>query len=367
MQSSSGAYFVGLDHLRALAAFLVFQWHFIHGLATGVPVPFGYAPTVVPLSILSEGHCGVSLFMCLSGYLFAKLLDGTSFSYPRFLWNRGVRLLPLLLIVIVIVGLRGGRRDDPLGYLWTVFQGLVMPTLPNGGWSLTAEFHFYLVLPLILYLIRRNPFAGAAILLAAIAIRTALFFWFGEIQFLSYWTIVGRIDQFVLGITAFYIWRNAGPSPAFHWLMLAAFVAFAAVSWALAQAGGFYATTKSSFWIFFPAIDGLFFALLIAWYDRSFRLSQNGVSWVVAQIGMYSYSIYLTHFFYVGFMARTYSSLVPSSNFYLAILAGCLMFVIAAALSGVSYHLIEAPFFRFRKKYFHSAQTSVKPIYQGAL
>ena len=30
MQSSTGQYFVGLDHLRALAAFLVFTWHFYH-------------------------------------------------------------------------------------------------------------------------------------------------------------------------------------------------------------------------------------------------------------------------------------------------------------------------------------------------
>ena len=30
MRASTGQYFVGLDHVRALAAFLVFTWHFMH-------------------------------------------------------------------------------------------------------------------------------------------------------------------------------------------------------------------------------------------------------------------------------------------------------------------------------------------------
>ena len=30
MKSSSGEYYVGLDHVRGLAAFMVFSWHFSH-------------------------------------------------------------------------------------------------------------------------------------------------------------------------------------------------------------------------------------------------------------------------------------------------------------------------------------------------
>ncbi len=89
MKSSSGKYFLGLDHIRAVAAFLVFTWHFIH-------VNNGHeaAPPIFPLSILTEGHTGVALFMALSGYLFAKLLDGKNIIYTSFIWNRFLRLAP---------------------------------------------------------------------------------------------------------------------------------------------------------------------------------------------------------------------------------------------------------------------------------
>jgi peptidoglycan/LPS O-acetylase OafA/YrhL len=40
--------------------------------------------------------------MTLSGYLFAKLLDGKEVNYRNFFWNRAVRLLPLLAVVVVL-------------------------------------------------------------------------------------------------------------------------------------------------------------------------------------------------------------------------------------------------------------------------
>ena len=75
MKSSTGQYFIALDHIRAVAALLVFIWHFSHA-ASGYPVPFEFTPSFFPLAIFDEGHTGVALFMTLSGYLFAKLLDG---------------------------------------------------------------------------------------------------------------------------------------------------------------------------------------------------------------------------------------------------------------------------------------------------
>src|SRR5258708_15325185 len=105
MRSSSGAHYIALDHVRGLAAFMVFAWHFTHAWY-GFPIPFEYVPAVFPFALLDEGHTGVALFMTLSGYLFAKLLDGKTIDYRAFLWNRVLRLVPLLTAVILIIGIQ---------------------------------------------------------------------------------------------------------------------------------------------------------------------------------------------------------------------------------------------------------------------
>lgn len=83
MRSSTGQHWLALDHVRALAAFLMFTWYFTRS-TNGYPVAFEGAPAFFPFAILDERHTGVSLFMTLSGYLFAKLLDGRSVDYPLF-------------------------------------------------------------------------------------------------------------------------------------------------------------------------------------------------------------------------------------------------------------------------------------------
>lgn len=90
-----------LDQIRALAAFLVFTWHFTHA-GKGHPVPFDVTPAFPFAALFDEGHVGVALFMCLSGYLFARLLDGRTINYLSFLAARLVRLLPLLLFVMAV-------------------------------------------------------------------------------------------------------------------------------------------------------------------------------------------------------------------------------------------------------------------------
>ena len=102
MKSSTGKHYISLDHVRAVAAFLVFSWHFVH--AAGVP--YDYVPSLPFFSLLNEGHTGVAVFLVLSGYLFAKLLDGRRIRYPAFLWNRALRLLPLLTVALALEGWR---------------------------------------------------------------------------------------------------------------------------------------------------------------------------------------------------------------------------------------------------------------------
>ena len=355
MKSSSGEHYLALDHVRALAAFLVFSWHFLHGLQ-GFPVPVDYRPPgfLFPFSIINLGHTGVALFMTLSGYLFAKLLDGKRINYPAFFWNRTLRLLPLLLFVIALVGLRTYLMHGNIAnYLQQVAAGLIGPTLPQGGWSITVEFHFYLLLPIILYLGRRSKLTLPAVVLAAIALRAFLHHRNGEVHALAYLTIVGRIDQFVLGILAFNYRKLIANRHAMAWLSIAAFLL---IYWWLNGPGDIgnkgLRPSPSPLWIFIPTLEGLAYGLLISYYDNSFRPSNTGVSKVVGALGAYSYSIYLLHFFVVFQLPTLVDRyLMGISNFYVACLWSLICFTLMLPIGYLSFRYIESPFLGFRRRY----------------
>lgn len=353
MRSSTGAHFVALDHVRALAAFLVFAWHFVHG-ANGWPLPFDGAPAVFPLALLDEGHTGVALFMTLSGYLFAKLLDGRRVDYRAFLWNRALRLLPLLLLVIAIVGVqRWLAGENLLRYARDMAAGVLLPTLPNGGWSLTVEFHFYLLLPALLWLRRRSPALPLLLAAAALALRTLVYLQRGEVHTLAYATLLGRVDQFALGIALHaFSARLAGR----HGVAMLVAGAFCAAWWLFDAAGGYYGLpaypSTSPLWIVLPTLEGAAYATLIAWYDASFTFRDAGWSRFVGRIGEVSYSIYLLHFFFVFELARAVDRwLMPLDNFYLACGWALACFLLMQPLGWLSYRFVEAPFLRHRKRY----------------
>ena len=199
MKSSTGKYYQALDHIRAVAVFVVFVWHFNH-FDNGQLA----SPLVFPLSLFTEGHTGVAIFMVLSGYLFAKLLGNKKVNYPVFLYNRGLRLLPLLVCVLLIIAAQA-YVDDKLNAAFFIhlLKGFVLPTLPNGGWSITVEFHFYIILPVLLITAIKFPNLLMFSLIVFVGARVGFYILVGEVQSVSYWTIIGRIDQFLLGTIGF--------------------------------------------------------------------------------------------------------------------------------------------------------------------
>lgn len=353
MKSSSGEHFIALDQVRAMAALLVFSWHFMHGLY-GLPVGFDYTPSLFPLALFDEGHTGVALFMTLSGYLFAKLLDGKRISYPAFFWNRLVRIGPLLILVVFGIGLYRFLTHDEFGiYLHMVKWGWLKPTLPNGAWSVTVELHFYLLLPLILLLSRRSWLWLPAMLLAALSLRVYLHYTHGEVQTSAYLTLIGRIDQFLLGILAFRFKERIAHR---HWLAGLVACVFLLFYWHFDRLGGFVLhpsyPSPSPLWIFIPTLEGLSYGFLISYYDNSYKPSSQGISGLIGRYGAYSYSIYLLHFFFVYRMAAfIHEHVMALSNFYVAWAWSLVCFALMLPIGYLSYRLVESPFLKWRRRY----------------
>ena len=351
MKSSTGKYYIGLDHVRAIAAFIIFTWHFTHVSKLHLS-----PPPIFPLSILSEGHSGVALFLVLSGYLFAKLLDGKRVNYLQFIFNRLLRLAPLLIVVISIVGLQKYfSGHDMFIYLKSIIAGVIRPTLPNGAWTITVEFHFYLILPVLLYLANRWKNSLLFVLALAVMMRVLLYREIGQIQTLAYWTIIGHIDQFVLGILSFQFRRCIAGK---HLLVIICLLLFFGFYRYFDAQGGFFESpsypSPRSIWIYLPTIEGFAYALFVAWYDNSFNHSTGMFSRFIANIGAYSYSIYLLHFFVVFQMSKAINAhVVDLSNVHLSMLFSVLCFMLMVPIGYLSYRFVESPFLRFRTKYVH--------------
>lgn len=146
----------GLDALRSLAILLVFSDH---------AYAFFLDATKQSLSIsqfplIHFGWTGVDLFFVLSGFLIGKQLwlelhNTPSIRIGRFLVRRGMRIWPLYFAFIAtMICLR-----NPVSWksFWPdiFFITNYIPGQIAGGWSLSTEEQFYLVVPVGLLIARR--------------------------------------------------------------------------------------------------------------------------------------------------------------------------------------------------------------------
>lgn len=342
MQSSSGLYISKLDHVRACAAFLVYCWHFVH-----TQVPFETVPAFAPLSMLEEGHIGVALFMTLSGYLFAKIIDGRPLDLARFYRNRLLRLAPLLSLVLAYWALRGDMGLD------SFLNGFIFPTWHSGAWSVAVELHFYALFPAILWLQRGHRIGAlGALFVVSILTRFAVWSITGSVQAFSYWTIGGCIDLFLAGMLWHelskrdHVRRHAG-----LWLTASLIITIAA--WhAFNIAGGFHGTSDSPLWIIIPTLQGLAFGALIVGYEHARFQLPRPVDRALAKVGEVSYSIYLLHFiFYPTIVKQLSNAGVDMTSFPVALAFAILTFPLIVGIAMLSYRIIEQPFLKLRGTY----------------
>lgn len=342
-------YRIQLDHVRALGAFMVFTWHFllINDLHLQTPKIF-----LFPLSLLTEGHTGVTLFMTLSGYLFAKILIDKKIIFKYFFFNRILRLLPLLLVTILCLQYSKGELNL-YKYIKTIIVGF-FNEWPGAAWSISVEFHFYYLLPFILYILNRTKNYFVLIFIFTIGLKFLIYSIDGSVQHYSYWKIIGHIDEFLLGMLC-YKYRNFIKYK--KKLVFIVFTSFLIFYYYFENKGGFYDyytyPSTSKIWIFLPAIQGLGYALLISYYDNNhFNFLTSKFSIFISKIGLFSYSIYLWHYIYVFDLAKIINEyFIYIDSIYVGIVLSIPCFLVTALIGCVSYYTIEKPFLKLRRRY----------------
>ena len=369
MRSPNIRYFPAVDHLRAYAALLIVFYHGLHvfGYFGRFHAEFGIDHWLQPanplLAALAEGHTAVALFMVLSGFILTYGALDREVDWRGFIRNRLLRTYPLFLLLVFAGISAQPERFAWLPFLQTVFGfanlpgALVAPPFSSMLWTIAVEWQFYVLFPLLLQVLKpawTRQLLG--LLMVLLLLRGGAALLGGNARDLAYTTIVGRLDQFLIGMWAAWFFRAHPLSPRQGALL--ATLALAAVVVALAcfnAAGGWPIT--SAWKIAWPTVEAMLWAAFVIGYVDAANAATGLWSRALARIGEISYSIYLVHFIVIHTMVVYALPLAFSGRFVVDALLNTLLFALPVTLliSALTYRFVERPFLRLRGRYHRDA------------
>jgi len=300
------------------------------------------------------GWIGVDLFFVLSGFLISGLLfqehkDTGSVNFKRFILRRGLKIWPSFYLFLLFVAAFWFRKPSSLlgeqilyNLVWLQNYHASNSIFLIHMWSLAVEEHFYVLLPaLLLLLIKvcrgRDPFWPIPV----------IFVLFSALCLASRWTLPPganagatqmRIDSLFAGVALGYLYHFRR-----EWFeKLTGNFAMALACLACLATGLFRTQFTETI-----GLSVLFvgFSILLAWavVRKTDNLPFQVVWKFAAQIGFYSYSIYVWHTA-VLYVVTTYLgwSVLP---FWI--------YLIVTIIVGIAMaNLVEVPFLKLREKLF---------------
>lgn len=360
----------GLDHLRSLAIILVLLYHY--------KIYYGVPKWIDGFS--SFGWSGVDLFFVLSGYLIAdKLLKEYdtigSINFKGFYWNRFFRIIPAYLTVVLLYYyfsfLQEGRGLQPLIKFFTFTQNISIDLYLNTfshAWSLCVEEYFYLLLPVMLYIIflkkmtRKTIYLVVGVVLMGLIIRYSLWELFvkpasGRQKLISairhiYYPTYTRLDGLLAGVSIAALFRYRPlikEKITRHGNLLIALSLFL-LTLAYYQFGGSVLskqfTSLGTSLLGFPLVSLAYGIMVIA------ALSPGSVLYKIQfppsrMLAVLSYSIYLTHKMTNHLINTKFANAVLMRTDHLFIIS-----LLAALVGGsILYMAVEKPFLSIRYRY----------------
>jgi peptidoglycan/LPS O-acetylase OafA/YrhL len=322
-----------------------------------------------PLSALVvEGHTGVTLFMVLSGFILTFGADRSALAYGPYLKNRVLRVAPMYLLVLAV-----GIMSVPAAFSVSGFVPyltlLATPPLTFSTfgawsavlWSVSVEFAFYLLFPFLLSMLQRD---GLRALVRVLVLMNALRILAAitnprTIGQLSYWTIVGRLDQFVLGMVAAWCVRrevlNLTRRTALAIVALGVALVGCALWWFNGHGGFFGSSRWRAVW---PPVEGALWAVVVfAYVAATVSATGRAVRWL-ALPGVVSYSAFLLHYPIVIAVAERHWQWVHGAVPNAALLTVVIVFPAVAVLATLGYVTVERPFMQRRVRYLTDATVS---------
>lgn len=346
-----------IDGWRAVAALGVL---YTHSWAT-MKFPTLKIAGIDIMRVLNLWGNGVQLFFVLSGFCFYLVLaDDEKFTINRifsFWGKRWLRIAPAFYFVCFILAFLKYESLQELFYKLLINFCFLQNTFPFSEvdaifWSLAVEWHFYLLLPIILHSITRLGILKVTIGLVLICFALNLLHYSGYLLSNDQWwySIFNNIGHFSWGILAAYLYKH-GISIRFfvnnYSLLLGLIISYLGKL-------SFYSGVTEAFPQFSlilesggPMLMSFGFAAIIytTLFNRfSFQLIGNRI---FSSIGMISYSFYLWHSFILSIVFKFFSPWIPETAGGVFILMA-LTLIILLPISYVSFNLLESFYFKRR-------------------
>lgn len=338
------------EALRGVMALWVLIGHVVIAFDNGFKNPLWDA--------LIQNDRAVDIFIALSGFAILFLLDQQKVTYTTYLRRRFLRLFPLYIAALLVsalladlsiavitalpsasqrtlarIALLQASIDHTIPHLaahLTMLHGLLPANLLPANdyaflgqaWSISVEWQFYLIAPLLATL-TRGPYL---LLRVGLAVAIGMSLHKLRVQFGT--SFIGwHVAWFALGIASFHLWKHQGqlPQRLRRHLTLAGFAA--ALGWMM---------LVPSFWQ--AAIWIAVFATALSGQVPS-ALTHPSLLW----LGRISYSVYLTHMIVYYLVLALLEQAAPT---LLGTWTLPLTLVLTLILSQITYQTIERRFMR---------------------
>jgi peptidoglycan/LPS O-acetylase OafA/YrhL len=344
-----------LDGIRGIAILMILIFHYINNpLATN-----NSSKVIVIIKKLTEwGWAGVDLFFVLSGFLIGTILFYNRKAdnyFKTFYIRRFFRIIPtylLLLIIFYALKFFFNNPDSyifqnplPIGYYLTFTQNFIMGIKGTFGseglgptWSLAIEEQFYILTPLLIYLVSPSK---VIYWLLFFVIAAPIFRLYSTNWYMSYTWFFCRMDSLGIGvISSLYVYftnKKQLSHLSDKALLLIAFIIL------------FIMLASEIIWgsmgIFKHTLIALFFALIILYSINAKGIVKNILSnKLLIWFGLISYPLYLFHLLFEGLAHQLYANnLKPRLETKNDLIVSALALAFSIVFSKIVHIYIEQP------------------------
>jgi peptidoglycan/LPS O-acetylase OafA/YrhL len=367
-----------LDGIRglAIAAVLLGHCNFFFTSRVGI----GYLIS----KALSPGWIGVNIFFVLSGYLITGILIDTKANpryFTSFYARRALRIFPLyfgaLAVAFLVLPSIGLIPRTPWSeqiwywsylYNWRAAAGFGGIALSH-FWSLAVEEQFYMIWPLIIYLMpsKRLPLLFAGLIFGSFLYRIAVIAMNLPVRY-DYFTTPARTEDLCVGALIAYAMRNGRMTgflsewtPAIAKISLASLVVCTVISGGFEPNKPLVITLGTSTTVALAAV-----AIVTSRINPSSRIAGFLRLRTLRWLGAYSYGIYIVH---VPLQELMQSVLKPdrhTGGLMTSIAASVLLVSCSCGLAFLSYHYYESRFLKLKHR-FETAKEVAPPVLSQTL